>query len=85
MTAATVPVPTNPDVRIRVVPTQVAAALRFSGRGSKDAFARRLRDLESALASAGLSPVGSPRFARFDPPYAPWFLRRNEVVVEIEA
>lgn len=85
MTAATVPVPTDPDVRTRVVPVQVAAARRFSGRGSEDAFARHLRDLESALASAGLSAVGSPRFARFDAPYVPGLLRRNEVVIEIEA
>ncbi|MEO6792074.1 MAG: heme-binding protein [Ornithinibacter sp.] len=69
----------------RVVPVQVAAARRFSGRGSEGAFARHLRELESALASAGLSAVGSPRFARFDAPYVPGLLRRNEVVIEIEA
>lgn len=85
MTAGTVPVPTNPEVRTRVVPERTAAALRFSGRGSQEAFARHLSQLESALAAAGRSPVGPPRFARFDPPYTPWFVRRNEVVVEIEA
>jgi hypothetical protein len=30
-----------------------------------------------------LTPIGVPRFARFDPPYTPWFLRRNEVLVDI--
>ena len=61
MTAATVPVPTDPDVRTRVVPVQVAAARRFSGRGSEGAFARHLRELESALASAGLAALRAVR------------------------
>lgn len=85
MTAGTVPVPTDPDVRTRVVPARVAAARRFSGRGSRESFARHLRDLETALAAAGLATVGSPDFARFDPPYTPEYLRRNEVIVSIRA
>jgi hypothetical protein len=27
--------------------------------------------------------VGSPRWARFDPPFVPAFLRRNEVVQDV--
>ena len=37
-----------------------------------------------ALAAAGLIGVGPPRFARYDPPMKPWFLRRNEVVIDVE-
>ncbi|HEX9230079.1 MAG TPA: heme-binding protein, partial [Arthrobacter sp.] len=28
--------------------------------------------------------VGPPRFARFDPPFKPWFLRRNEVLQDVQ-
>ena len=28
-------------------------------------------------------PVGPPRFARYDAPFKPWFLRRNEVVQDV--
>jgi hypothetical protein len=28
--------------------------------------------------------VGPPRFARFDPPFKPWFLRHNEVVQDVQ-
>jgi hypothetical protein len=35
------------------------------------------------MAAAGLEPSGAPRFARFDPPFKPFFLRRNEVVQDV--
>lgn len=84
VTAGTAPVPTNPKVKIRSVPGSVAAVLGFSGRGSESAFEKRNHDLQEALAQAGLQPIGAPRFARFDPPFKPWFLRKNEVVQDIE-
>ncbi len=83
MTAETAPVPSNPDVRIRTVPGSLAAVLRFSGSGSGAAFERRNDGLQAALTLAGLTAAGPPRFARFDPPFKPWFLRRNEVVQDV--
>ncbi|AOT03590.1 SOUL family heme-binding protein [Arthrobacter sp. U41] len=83
MTAETAPVPTNPDVRIRTVPGSLAAALGFSGGGSESAFRKRNQELQAALTTAGLTAVGPPRFARFDPPFKPWFLRRNEVLQDL--
>jgi hypothetical protein len=83
MTAATAPVPTDPRVRIRAVPERLAAALRYSGWWAESAYRRRLAELEAAVAAAGLVPSGPVRFARFDPPLTPWFLRRNEVVMDV--
>lgn len=84
MTAETAPVPSDPRVRIRAVPGRLAAATRYSGRWSESAYRRRLADLGSAIARADLVPTGEPRFARFDPPFKPWFLRRNEVVQDVD-
>lgn len=84
VTAETAPVPANPDVRVRALPGSLAAALRFSGSGSEAAFRRRNDGLQEALKLAGLKAVGPPRFARFDPPFKPWFLRRNEVVQDVQ-
>jgi hypothetical protein len=39
----------------------------------------------AALDAAGLEVVGPPRYVRFDPPWTPWFRRRNEVVVPVAA
>lgn len=83
-TAETAPVPADPRVRIRAIPASLAAALRFSGRGSAAAFERRNEGLQAALVLAGLTAVGPPRFAQFDPPFKPWFLRRNEVVQDVQ-
>ncbi len=83
MTKETAPEPTNPEVRVRAVPESLAAAVRFSGRWTESSYRRHLADLEAAISAAGLHPRGEPRFARFDPPYRPWFLRHNEVVQDV--
>ncbi|MET3719163.1 MULTISPECIES: heme-binding protein [unclassified Arthrobacter] len=84
LTAATAPVPSDPQVKLREVPGSLAAALRFSGSGTAAAFARRNNGLQAALTLAGLTAAGPPRFARFDPPFKPWFLRHNEVVQDVQ-
>lgn len=83
MTEESAPVPIDPRVRIRTVPASTAAVLRFSGRGTASAFRRRAIELQEAIDATGLSAVGAPRFAQFDPPFTPWFLRRNEVVQDV--
>ncbi|GAA4407837.1 heme-binding protein [Fodinibacter luteus] len=83
MTIDTAPVPTNPDVRIMAVPERLAAAVAYSGRWTRSSYERHLAELLAAVTEAGFVPVGSPRFARFDPPFKPWFLRRNEVVRDV--
>ncbi|GAA3404558.1 SOUL family heme-binding protein [Pseudarthrobacter polychromogenes] len=83
VTAETAPVPQNPDVKIRPVPGSLTAVVRFSGSGSEAAFARHNEGLQAALNLVGLAPVGPPRFARFDPPFKPWFLRHNEVLQDV--
>ena len=80
MTAETAPVPSDPRVTVRAVPERIAAATRYSGRWSESGYRRHLADLEVAVAEAGWVPEGAPTFARFDPPFRPWFWRRNEVV-----
>ncbi|MDQ0665505.1 hypothetical protein QFZ35_004003 [Arthrobacter ulcerisalmonis] len=83
VTADTAPAPTDPRVSVRGVPASPAAAMSFSGSGSAAAFQRHNTGLQAALELAGLTPVGAPRFARFDPPFKPWFLRRNEVIQDV--
>ncbi|TJY70798.1 heme-binding protein [Arthrobacter sp. CAU 1506] len=83
MTADTAPVPVDPRIRIRTVAGSTAAVLGFSGGGSRAAFAKRNRELQEAIAGAGMKASGPPRFARFDPPFKPWFLRHNEVVQDV--
>ncbi|MFY1619562.1 SOUL family heme-binding protein [Micromonospora sp. WMMD736] len=83
VTAATVPEPVDARVRIHEVAAQLAAAMRFSGRWTERAFGQRATMLGRAVTAAGLQPGGAIRYARFDPPWKPWFLRRNEVVLPV--
>jgi hypothetical protein len=83
MTVGTAPVPADEQVHVREVPERVAAAVRYSGRWSQESYERHLAELLEAVRAAGLVPTGTPRFARFDPPFKPWFLRRNEVVQDV--
>ena len=83
MTLETAPVPADPVVQVREVPERLAAAVRYSGRWSQSSYERHLAELLDAVAEAGLVATGTPRLARFDPPFKPWFLRRNEVVHDV--
>lgn len=79
----TLPTPSDPRITVRRVPTQVAAARTFTGRWTERIYREQLAELRSAVVQAGLETCGPPRFARFDPPWTPWFLRRNEVVLPV--
>jgi hypothetical protein len=83
LAADDVPEPEDTSVRTRLVPAQTAAALTFSGRWSRSSYEARNEELLDLLARAGLTVAGRPRYARFDPPWTPWFLRRNEVVIPV--
>lgn len=83
MTQEDAPQPTDPAVTLRTVESSLAAAARYSGRWSQSAYEQRCESLTASLAAAGFEAVGAPRFARFDPPFKPWFLRRNEVLIDV--
>lgn len=53
VTAETAPAPADPQVTVRAAPGSRAAALRFSGSGSRRAFERQTEGLQAALALAG--------------------------------
>ncbi|MEV1074687.1 SOUL family heme-binding protein [Micromonospora parva] len=82
-TTATLPEPVDARVRIHPVAARLAAAMRFSGRWTERAFSQRATMLGRSVTAAGLQPTGAIRYARFDPPWKPWFLRRNEVVLPV--
>jgi hypothetical protein len=78
------PQPSDPRVQIERRPSCLVAALRFRGYWRVEEVKKRARELLSALESSEFRPVGEPFFARYNPPTTPGFLRRNEVLVEVE-
>ena len=83
-TIETLPEPTNSSVRIREVSEAMAAVRQFSGRSTESKFAEQLGGLLRRVAEqSSLEVTGPPRCARFDPPWKPGFLRRNEVLIPV--
>ena len=74
------PAPNDSRIEIREVPGRRLAAIRYSGRWSKKNYDEHLRELLAALSRKGYEPEGEPIWARYDPPFKPWFMRRNEIL-----
>ena len=77
------PNPGDGRVAIRAVPEDLAAVARYSGRWTSSSYEQQTDRLLRAVREAGLETIGALRFARFDPPWTPWFRRRNEVIVSV--
>jgi hypothetical protein len=78
------PEPNDGRIRIEERPARTMAARRFSGRWTAANVARNEAALIAAVEEAGLKVVGVPVLARYDAPFMPWFLRRNEILVRVE-
>lgn len=83
-TLDTLPNPDNERIRLRNKPSRVVAALRFSGRWTEANVAKHERQLLSALQADGITRLGKLELARYNSPFTPWFLRRNELMVAID-
>lgn len=79
------PRPTDPAVTLRRTPARRMAALGFKGSTGPERVEARTRELQHLLDRRIRRAVGPPVVARYDPPWRPVFLRRNEVLQEIEA
>jgi len=83
-TMETLPKPTDPDIRLVERPERIMAAHRYSGTWSEERYREHEKMLLDALATDRVETKGTPVFARYNGPFTPWFLRRNEVLIEIE-
>lgn len=83
-TLDTLPEPLDKRVRLREEPGKLMAVRRYSGRWTESAYRENETRLLDAVEAAGLTPVGEPVYARYNSPFSLWFMRRNEVMVELE-
>jgi hypothetical protein len=78
-----IPDPLDSRVRIVTISERDIAVIRFSGYAPPedvDAVTSRLRE---GLKNEGIVTTGLPFLMRYDSPWTPGFLRRNEVAIEI--
>lgn len=77
------PAPGDAAVQLRLRPGGTWAVRRFRGsrQGPDGEAVARLR---KGLEESGLKATGPARFAYYDPPWIPGFLRRNEAMLPVE-
>ena len=83
-TLDTLPQPRDPRIRLEEHPGRGMAARRYSGRWTEENYRKNEAKLMEALFADGRRPIGAPILARYNSPFTPWFMRRNEVMVQIE-
>jgi hypothetical protein len=82
-TIETLPEPEDQNITLRQVPARRMASVRYSGFWSEERYFKYKSELELWIKEKGLTIVGDPIWARYNPPFTPWFLRRNEILIPI--
>lgn len=77
------PEPVDARIRLSERPSRVMAVRRYSGSWRESNFRKNAAELQRALDAHGREYRGRLILARYDSPVTPWFLRRNEVMVEL--
>ena len=82
-TMETLPEPLDSRVKLVKIPGRLMAALSYSGTWSRERYEEKEKRLKELIRQRGLKIEGEPVFARYNPPFMPWFLRRNEVLIPV--
>ena len=83
-TMQTLPKPDDPSVTLREVPARRVASIRYSGLWSEARYREHKSQLEAWILKNKMKASGEANWARYDPPFKPWFLRRNEILIPVE-
>jgi hypothetical protein len=79
ITVANAPEPLDARVMLREVAPKRVAVIRYSGFWSESNYNEHLAKLQTGLRTAQLAWTGEPVLSRYDGPTTPWFMRRNEI------
>lgn len=83
-TMETLPRPDDAGIVLREVPARRIAAIRYSGLWSEKRYLEHKRLLEGWIRKNRWKAGGEASWARYDPPFKPWFMRRNEILIPVE-
>ena len=83
-TLESLPEPVDDRVKVVELPGRTLAVRRYRGSWSVSTFREHEATLLEALSREGWHAIGPVEWARFDPPWMPWFLKHNEVWLPVE-
>ena len=78
------PKPINDLVTLKKIPTKQFVVITFSGTNSDENIKENEKRLMAYVRSKSISVIGSPKYAFYNPPWTLPFMRRNEVMIEIQ-
>jgi SOUL heme-binding protein len=79
------PQPNDRRITFHTISARRVAVLKFSGFWSDKNLNDRREELTELLKQKKLKPKGNANFAFYDPPWIPFFWRRNEILQDIES
>ena len=82
-TMETIPKPINTQVKLRQIPAVKKAVISFTGFYNEQKISEKTLELEQWMRARNLQGVGSPNFARYNPPWTLPFMRRNELMINL--
>ena len=81
----TIPQPNDSRVNIKKRPEKTYAVIRFSGVTNKKRIDKYSKQLFSEIDKLKLKTKGEPILMRYNSPFAPGFIRRNELAIELDS
>ncbi len=82
-TMETVPRPNDERISIQEVQGRKLAVVRFRGWARKRSVEEQKTRLISVLQESGVETIGEPFLMRYNSPWTPGFMRRNEIGIEV--
>jgi hypothetical protein len=78
------PEPEDARVRLRIAQPARFAVIEFSGLAYPNDVAAKTAELSAWIDRHHWHATGRPSLAQYNPPWTLWFLRRNEVLIQID-
>jgi hypothetical protein len=82
-TMESLPEPNNDRVRLKEILTKKFVVIEFSGTSSNENINEHENKLMNYIVANNLKIIGSPKYAFYNAPWTLPFMRRNEVMIEI--
>ena len=78
------PQPLQQGINIVTLEAQRFASVSFKGAQNDKKVAKYTAQLREFISQKGYEVSGEPVYAFYDPPFVPWFLRDNEILLPIQ-
>ena len=78
------PAPTDHRVTIKEIPARIMAVIRYSGRWTEKNRSKYEYRLRENLELHEITAISQAKTAAYNPPFTPPFMRRNEIMLEVE-